>query len=217
MITKAEIAKYIDHTILKPDATKAEITQVCDEAKQYGFASVCVNSSNIAHVAKELEGSDVAPCCVVGFPLGAMALGAKAHEAKLAVSLGAKEIDMVMNIGAAKDKNWALVAEDIEDVMLAVNEDTIVKLILETCLLTDDEICMASAIGKTAEVDFIKTSTGFSHRGARAGDIRLIRAEIGPEMGIKASGGIRTYEDAMDMIKAGATRIGASSSVAIVT
>ena len=211
------MAKYIDHTILKPDATKAEVIKVCDEAKKYGFASVCVNPTHIALVAKELEGTDVAPCCVVGFPLGASLLGVKAYEAKLAVEKGAKEIDMVMNIGAAKDKNWALVAEDIEDVKLAVNDDTIIKLILETCLLTDDEISMASAIGKTAEVDFIKTSTGFSGHGAKAGDIRLIRSVVGPEMGIKASGGIRTYEDATDMVEAGATRIGASSSVAIVS
>lgn len=217
MISKTKLAKYIDHTILKPDATKSEVLKVCEEAIEYGFASVCVNSTHISIVAKALEGTDVAPCCVIGFPLGANLLGTKSYEAKLAVSRGAKEIDMVMNIGAAKEKNWALVAEDIEDVMIAVNEDTVVKLILETCLLTDDEIAMASSIGQTAEVSFIKTSTGFSGRGANVGDIRLIREVVGPDMGIKASGGIRTYSDAVDMIEAGATRIGASASVTIVT
>lgn len=217
MISKKEIAKYIDHTILKPDATEEDVLRICSEAKQYGFASVCVNSANIALVASELEGTDVAPCCVVGFPLGASILGAKAYEAKLAVEAGAKEIDMVMNIGAAKDKEWELVKKDVKDVVLTVGPYVVVKLILETCLLNEAEISLASAIGQTAGVDFIKTSTGFSSGGATEKDIRFIREVVGPDMGIKASGGIRTYEDAVKMIEAGATRIGASQSVEIVT
>ena len=217
MISKAEIAKYIDHTILKPDATTEEVKKVCDEAKKYGFASVCVNSSYISLVAKELEESDLAPCCVVGFPLGASILGVKAHEANLAVSNGAKEIDMVMNIGAAKNKDWELVAKDIEDVRLAIDDDMILKVILETCLLDFSEISMACSIAMASGANFIKTSTGFSTGGAKSYIIRFIRDVVGPDMGIKASGGIRTYEDVVYMIEAGATRIGASASVEIVT
>jgi deoxyribose-phosphate aldolase len=216
-LSPSALAKYIDHTLLKPEASLNEIKKVCEEAKKYHFASVCVNTNYIKFVADTLEGSGVAPCCVVGFPLGAMMPEAKADEALCAVKCGAKEVDMVVNIGAIKSGDWKLVHRDIEGVVSAVRGRAIVKVIIETCLLTDEEKVKASAISKLAGAHFVKTSTGFSKGGATVEDVRLMRQTVGPEMGIKASGGVRTYEDAVNMINAGATRLGTSSGTKIVS
>ena len=211
-----ELAKYIDHTLLKPDATAAQILKVCDEAKAYHFASVCVNPSRIALVAKALEGTDVTPCCVVGFPLGAVPSESKAAEAAVAVRNGAREVDMVIDIGAAKDGDWDRVQEDIARVKAACAPAKL-KVIIETCLLTDEEKVQACLAAKRANADFVKTSTGFSKGGATVADVRLMRQTVGAEMGVKASGGIHNRAEALSMIEAGATRIGASSGIAIVT
>ena len=215
-MTSQELAKTIDHTLLKPDATAAQIRKICDEAKAYRFASVCVNPSRIALVAKELEGTDVTPCCVVGFPLGAIPSESKAAEAAVAVKNGAREIDMVIDIGAAKDGDWARVEADIAAVKAACGEAKL-KVIIETCLLTDDEKVQACLAAKRANADFVKTSTGFSKGGATVADVALMRRTVGPEMGVKASGGIHNRAEALAMIEAGATRIGASSGIAIVS
>ncbi len=215
-MTSQELAKTIDHTLLKPDATAAQIRKVCDEAKAYRFASVCVNPSRIALVAKELEGTDVTPCCVVGFPLGAIPSESKAAEAAVAVKNGAREIDMVIDIGAAKDGDWARVEADIAAVKAACGEAKL-KVIIETCLLTDDEKVQACLAAKRANADFVKTSTGFSKGGATVEDVRLMRRTVGPDMGVKASGGIHNRAEALAMLEAGATRIGASSGIAIVS
>lgn len=206
---------YIDHTILKADAKRADVKRLCEEAKQYKFASVCVNTCHIALVAKELEGSGVAACCVVGFPLGAMSTAAKAEEARIAVSDGAQEVDMVINVGAAKDGDWAFVENDIREVVKA-SEGARVKVIIETCLLTDDEKVKACLAAKNAKADFVKTSTGFSKGGATVEDVALMRKTVGTDMGVKASGGIRDIETAKAMIQAGASRLGTSSGVALV-
>ena len=211
-----ELAKYIDHTLLKPDATAAQIIRICDEAKEYGFASVCVNPSRIALVAEQLKGTDVTPCCVVGFPLGAIPSESKAAETAVAVKNGAGEIDMVINIGAAKDGDWALVESDIAAVKAACGKAKL-KVIIETCLLTDDEKVKACIAAKNANADFVKTSTGFSKAGATPGDVALMRKTVGPDMGVKAAGGVHNRAEAEAMIAAGATRIGASSGIAIVT
>ncbi len=215
-MTAQELAKTIDHTLLKPDATAAQILKICDEAKAYGFASVCVNPSRIALVAKALEGTDVTPCCVVGFPLGAIPSESKAAEAAVAVKNGAREIDMVIDIGAAKDGDWARVEADIAAVKAACGSARL-KVIIETCLLTDDEKVQACLAAKRASADFVKTSTGFSKGGATVEDVRLMRQTVGPEMGVKASGGIHNRAEALAMLEAGATRIGASSGIAIVS
>ena len=212
----SELAKYIDHTLLKPDATAAQIQKICDEAKEHHFASVCVNPSRIALVARELEGSGVTPCCVVGFPLGAIPAESKAAEAAVAVKNGAREVDMVINIGAAKDGDWATVDQDIAAVKAACAPAKL-KVIIETCLLTDEEKVQACLAAKAAHADFVKTSTGFSKGGATVSDVRLMRKTVGPEMGVKASGGIHNRAEAEAMIEAGATRIGASSGIAIVS
>lgn len=209
------VLKTIDHTLLKPDATTEQIKKVCDEAKQYGFASVCVNPSNIAYVAQQLQGSRVSPCCVVGFPLGATMPEVKAFETKRCIAVGATEIDMVINVGAAKSGNWSLVQKDIEEVVLAAKGKALVKVIIETCLLTDDEKVKACQAAKTAGADFVKTSTGFSTGGATPSDVRLMRQTVGPVMGVKASGGVRDYASAMEMLNAGATRLGTSNGVSI--
>ena len=214
--SSVSLAKYIDHTLLKPDAARADILKVCAEAKKYNTASVCVNPAWIGLVAKELTGSTVTPCVVVGFPLGATLPAAKAAETSACISAGAKEIDMVMNVGAAKSGEWDVVLKDIEAVVAAARGRAIVKVILETCLLTDEEKVKACQVCKLAKADFVKTSTGFSTGGATVEDIRLMRATVGPAMGVKASGGVRTQEDAQAMIAAGASRIGASSSKSIV-
>ena len=212
-----ELAKYIDHTLLKPDATTAQIIRICDEAKQYHFASVCVNPSRIALVAQQLEGSGVTPCCVVGFPLGAIPSESKAAETAVAVKNGAREIDMVINIGAARDGDWALVESDIAAVKAACGADAKLKVIIETCLLSDDEKVQACLAACRAGADFVKTSTGFSTGGAKVEDVALMRRTVGPDMGVKASGGIHNKAEAEAMIAAGATRIGASSGIQIVT
>ncbi|OGT21256.1 MAG: deoxyribose-phosphate aldolase [Gammaproteobacteria bacterium RIFCSPHIGHO2_02_FULL_42_13] len=206
----------IDHTILKPDATRAELIQVCDEAKKYHFATVCVNSSNIALVARQLRGSGVKPIAVVGFPLGAATTHAKVFEAKEAIHDGAQEIDMVINIGALKSREYQVVHDDIKQVVDAASPHK-VKVIIETAQLTCEEKVEACVLAKTAGAAFVKTSTGFGGGGATVEDIELMRKVVGPDMEIKASGGIRTKEDAEAMIAAGANRIGASASVAIVT
>ncbi|MZQ76456.1 MAG: deoxyribose-phosphate aldolase [Peptoclostridium sp.] len=208
------IAGLIDHTILKPDASKSEIERVCREALEYGFASVCVNGCNVEYACRMLRGSSIKIASVVGFPLGAMHASAKAFEARTAVESGAGEIDMVMNIGAFKDGDYDVVIGDIKDVVTAA-KGAAVKVIIETCLLSREEIVKASKLVKESGAAFVKTSTGFSRSGANEEDIALIRSAVGADFGIKASGGIRTYEDAVRMIEAGATRIGASLSVDI--
>lgn len=210
-----KLNKMIDHTILKADAKREDVVRYCEEAKEYDFMSVCVNSCNVKIVKKALDGSDVKVCCVVGFPLGAMATEAKAFEAKYCVDNGADEIDMVINIGALKDENYDYVKKDIEEVVKASN-GKVVKVIIETCLLSDEEKKKACELAKEAKADFVKTSTGFSTGGATAEDVKLMKSVVGDELKVKASGGVRTKEDAMKMIEAGADRIGASSGINIV-
>lgn len=211
-----QLEKYIDHTVLKPESKDVDIQQACFDAKKYNFKAVCVNPTCVSYVADQLKDSDVNACTVVGFPLGANATAIKAAEAEQAVKDGATEVDMVINIGALKSEDFALVHDDIKAVVKAVNEKTIVKVIIETCLLNRHEKVRACEISKRAGADFVKTSTGFSTGGATAEDIKLMRSTVGPEMGVKASGGVRTYEDAVAMIEAGATRIGTSNGIALV-
>jgi deoxyribose-phosphate aldolase len=211
------IAALIDHTILKPEATRTDVVKVCREARQYRFASVCINPYWVPVVARELAGSGVKVCTVVGFPLGATTTGTKVAETTEALRNGAQEIDMVINVGALRSGEFDTVRNDIEQVVrVAHRAGAIVKTILETALLDDSQKTMASKLAKTAGADFVKTSTGFSTAGATAHDIALMRAAVGPEMGVKASGGIRTLQDVQTMTAAGATRIGASASVKIV-
>ncbi len=212
---KKTIAAMIDHTLLKPEATPAQIEKLCAEAAEYHFASVCVNPVYIPLAARLLKGTGVKVCCVVGFPLGAIAPEQKAAEAASCAVMGAEELDMVIHVGAAKAGDWALVQRDIEGVVKAAAGHT-VKVIIETCLLTDEEKVKACEAAKAAGAHFVKTSTGFSTGGATTHDIALMRKTVGPEMGVKASGGIRDYETAMAMIEAGANRIGASAGIAIV-
>jgi deoxyribose-phosphate aldolase len=211
-----DLAKMIDHTLLRPDASYDELQKVCDEAKAYSFASVCVNSANIPFVASQLQNSTVKPIAVVGFPLGAAVTSAKVFEAQEAIRQGAQEIDMVINIGALKSKDYRLVYEDIRAVVEA-SAPQIVKVILETGGLSEEEKIIACALSKAARAAFVKTSTGFGKGGATVEDVTLMKRIVGPEVEVKASGGVRTREDALKMIQAGATRLGASSSVAIVT
>lgn len=213
--TKESLAAYMDHTLLKANASKDQIIKVCDEAKKYHFASVCVNSCWLPLVAEELKGTDITPCCVVGFPLGAMMTSAKAAETRDAVAAGAGEIDMVIHVGAIKSNDWDTVKKDIEAVNAAKGSAKL-KVILETCLLTDEEKVKACQICKEAGADFVKTSTGFSTGGATAEDVALMRKTVGDDMGVKASGGIRTLADALAMIEAGASRLGVSAGVQIV-
>ncbi|PIP65786.1 deoxyribose-phosphate aldolase [Candidatus Peregrinibacteria bacterium CG22_combo_CG10-13_8_21_14_all_49_11] len=209
-----KIAQMIDHTNLKPDATEADIIKLCEEAVQHKFGAVCVNSHWVHCCYHLLDGSDIPVCSVVGFPLGASVRYAKAHEADVANEMGADEIDMVMNIGAAKSGQWNTVQEDIMAVRNAV-PDAILKVILECCLLTDDEKYRACKVAEGCGVDFVKTSTGFSTGGATIEDVRLMRRYVKPEIGIKAAGRIRTLDDALRMVDAGANRLGCSSSVSI--
>lgn len=211
-----DIASIIDHTILKPEATDADVRKVCDEAIQYKFKSVCVNTHYVVLVSKHLAGSGVDTCCVVGFPLGASSTRAKVDETIDAIKHGANEIDMVINVGALKSGNWDRVKRDIEGVTSAAKGRAIVKVILETNLLTDEEKIKACTIAKMAGADFVKTSTGFNKGGATVEDIRLMRRVVGPNLGVKASGGVRDTETARAMMAAGATRIGTSSGIAIV-
>jgi deoxyribose-phosphate aldolase len=216
MMKITHINSYIDHTLLKADALPEDIDRLCEEAKQYQFASVCVNSCWVSRCARLLESSGVKVCSVVGFPLGAMKSESKAYEASRCVADGAGEIDMVINIGVLKSGDYQGFGRDIALVREACGKDVLLKTIIETCLLTDDEKVKACAIAVENGADFVKTSTGFSTHGATADDIALMRKTVGPEIGVKASGGIRSYEDARIMIEAGATRIGASSGIAIV-
>lgn len=211
------IAKMIDHTILKPNVTDADVIKVCDEAKEYGFFSVCVNPYFVPLVAKELKGTDVKVTSVIGFPLGANTTEMKAYEAKKAVEDGANEIDMVLNVSALKDQKYDFVKNDIAAVVEAIKGKAILKVILETCLLTKDEIVKASELSKEAGAQFVKTSTGFSTGGATAEDVALMKKTVGDALEVKASGGVRDYATAKAMVDAGATRIGASASVEIAT
>lgn len=214
---KQEVGRMIDHTLLKAEATAAEIDQLCEEARTYCFASVCVNSGWVKRCARLLHRSGVKVCTVVGFPLGAASTAAKAAETQIAVAHGAQEIDMVINVGWLKSKEYDLVKKDIHEVVRHAGRKVPVKVILETCLLTDEEKIKACVLAKEAGAAYVKTSTGFNKSGADAADIALMRRVVGPGLGVKASGGVRTYEDAAKMIEAGATRIGASASVKIVT
>ncbi len=208
------LASMIDHTLLKPEATRAQVEQVCDEAKQHGFASVCVNPTHVRLCAQRLKGSPVKVCTVVGFPLGATLPEVKAFETQQSLEAGATEIDMVINIGALKSRDNDLVARDLAAVVRAAHAgNALVKVILEVPLLTDDEKITACQLAQSAGADFVKTSTGFGPGGATAEDVALMRRTVGPTMGVKAAGGIRTLADAQKMIAAGATRIGASASV----
>ncbi len=211
------IASYIDHTVLKANATEKEVLQVCEEAKEYGFASVCVNLYNTKMVTEQLKGSSVKTCTVVGFPLGAVTKEVKAFETKCAIEDGAQEIDMVINVAALKDKKYDEVYNDIKAVVDTAKNQALVKVILETCLLTDEEKEKACELAVSAKADFVKTSTGFSTGGATVEDIQLMKRVVGDNAKVKASGGVRTYETAKAVIDAGADRIGASSSIAITT
>jgi deoxyribose-phosphate aldolase len=213
---RSDLAAMIDHTLLKPEATREDVRKLCEEAKQYGFYSVCVNPAHVATAARLLAGSAVKVCAVVGFPLGANAPAAKAFEAREAVRAGAREVDMVVNIGALKEGDYPRVLEDIHGVVEAARSYP-VKVILETGGLTDEQKVVGCVLAKCAGAAFVKTSTGFGPGGATTGDVALMRRVVGPEMGVKASGGVRTTEDADKMVQAGADRIGASASVAIVT
>jgi deoxyribose-phosphate aldolase len=211
----AKLAAMIDHTLLKPDATESDLKKVCDEALTYGFATVCVNSSRVAFVAQLLAGSKTLPISVVGFPLGAAATNSKAFETKQSVQDGAREIDMVINIGALREKNYSFVENDIRAVVEAAKPYP-VKVILETSTLSEAEKAKACELSVKAGAHFVKTSTGFGSGGATVDDIKLMRQTVGPNIGVKASGGIRTLSDAIKMINAGANRLGASASVAII-
>lgn len=215
--TDGRLAHMIDHTLLKPEATQDQIAQLCYEARKYGFASVCVNPANAKLCAQLLKGSDVPVCVVVGFPLGATSTEAKVFEAQQAIRDGAIEVDMVINIGALKSRDYELVERDIASIARTCHAgNAILKVIIEAALLTDEEKVVACQLTKVAEADFVKTSTGFGPGGATLEDVALMRRVVGPSMGVKAAGGIRTYEDAQKMIAAGASRIGASASVKIV-
>ncbi|MCR8985255.1 deoxyribose-phosphate aldolase [Brevibacillus laterosporus] len=216
-MSKESVAKYIDHTALKPDTTKDMIVKLCEEAKEYRFASVCVNPTWVSLCAELLkEAPEVKVCTVIGFPLGANTPELKAYETTNAIENGATEVDMVINVGALKDKNDQLVEQDIRAVVEAAKGKALVKVIIETCLLTEEEKVRACELAVKAGADFVKTSTGFSTGGATAEDIALMRKTVGPELGVKASGGIRSYADVEKMLQAGACRIGASAGVSIV-
>ncbi len=211
------LAGMIDHTLLKPDATQEQIAQLCFEARKHGFASVCINPTWVELCAQLLHGSPVKVCSVIGFPLGATPPEVKAFETQVALDHGASEIDMVINVGALKARDLELVARDIRGVVTTAHRGgAIVKVIIEAVLLTDEEKTISCLLSKEAGADYVKTSTGFASGGATVHDVALMRRVVGPEMGVKAAGGVRTYEDAESMIKAGATRIGASAGVKII-
>ncbi|MEW9080376.1 deoxyribose-phosphate aldolase [Terrisporobacter glycolicus] len=214
---KQNIANMIDHTVLKAFSSKEDVIKVCEEAKEHGFFSVCINPTHIELAKKELEGSKVKVCTVIGFPLGANTSEVKAFETKDAIAKGAHEVDMVINIGALKDKNYDLVCNDIKAVVDAANKEALVKVIIETCYLTDEEKQIACELSVKAGADYVKTSTGFGTGGSTPEDIKLMRDVVGPNVGVKASGGVRTTEDAIKVIDAGASRIGASASISIAT
>jgi deoxyribose-phosphate aldolase len=210
-----DIAKLVDHTLLKPEATKEQITKLCEEGKRYGFLSVCVNPFWVKFCSENLKGSKIKVCSVSGFPLGANKTESKAKEAEVVCSDGADEVDMVMNIGALKMRDFRLVQKDIEAVRKAIGKDKILKVILETCVLTDQEKIDGAKIVLDSRADFVKTSTGFSFKGAAIEDIRLLKKIVGDKIGVKASGGIRDYQTVMKMVEAGATRIGTSAGAKI--
>ncbi|MBI9099026.1 MAG: deoxyribose-phosphate aldolase, partial [Spirochaetaceae bacterium] len=211
------VARTIDHTQLKPDATMAQFDQLCEEAKQYKFKSVCVNSSRVEYVAKKLQGTDVLICAVVGFPLGAMTSKAKAFETREAISAGADEIDMVINIGALKSGDYKAVEEDIRSVRRATRATTVLKVIIETSMLTQDEKVIACELAEKAGADYVKTSTGFGGGGATVEDVSLMRRVVSSHVLVKASGGIRDFKTAQAMLEAGASRLGIGSSIAVMT
>jgi deoxyribose-phosphate aldolase len=216
-VRKEEIARLIDHTLLKPEATPAQIEQLCDEARRHGFFAVCINPVYVRLAAQTLQGCAVAVCSVVGFPLGATTTAAKVFEAQQALADGAREIDMVIHIGALKGGDHARVQEDIAAVTTACHtNNALLKVIIETVLLSDEEKSAACQLAQAAGADFVKTSTGFAGGGATVEDVQLMRRTVGPRMGVKAAGGIRSYADALALIEAGASRIGASASVQIV-
>ena len=212
-----DLAKYIDHTLLKPEATAEQIDKLCDEAVHYHFFSVCVNSNWAEHCARRLGGTAVKVCAVVGFPLGAMDSRAKSFEARTAISNGAAEIDMVMNVGAMKAKDLKTVREDMLAVRRACRAGIVLKVIIEACLLSDEEKILACQIAKDVGADFVKTSTGFNKGGATIADVALMRRTVGPKLGVKAAGGVKSFEDAARMIQAGASRLGTSSGVLLVS
>ena len=212
-----ELAGYIDHTLLKPEASEEDVGRICDQAAEHSFASVCVNPSYTAFVAGRLRGTGVRTCCVIGFPFGTHTPKAKAAETAEAVADGADEVDMVINIGNVKNRYWRAAYEDIRAVVEAAKEKALVKVIIETALLTDEEKVGICTIARLAGADFVKTSTGYSSGGATSEDVELMRRTVGAGMGVKASGGIRTYGDAVRMLNAGASRLGCSAGVAIVT
>ncbi|HCS29731.1 MAG: deoxyribose-phosphate aldolase [Enterococcus italicus] len=212
-----ELNRMIDHTILKADATRESVQTIIDEAKKHHFYSVCVNPTWVAFASEQLKNEPVAVCTVIGFPLGANTSATKAFETTDAIQNGADEVDMVINIGALKDGDDAYVRQDIEAVVAAAKDRALVKVIIETALLTEEEIIRACELAKLAGADFVKTSTGFSRAGAKVEHIRIMRATVGPEMGVKASGGIHNEAEAVAMVEAGATRLGTSASIAIIS
>jgi deoxyribose-phosphate aldolase len=217
MPTDGSLPHMIDHTLLKPEATQDQIAQLCYEARKYGFASVCINPGNVKLCAELLKGSGIPVCTVVGFPLGATSTEAKVFETQQAIRDGATEVDMVINVGALKSRDYESVERDIASIARICHaNNAILKVIIEAALLIDEEKVVACQLAKVAGADFVKTSTGFGPGGATVEDVALMRRVVGPTMGIKAAGGIRTYEDAQKMIAAGATRIGASASIKIV-
>lgn len=216
MITKEYIASIIDHTVLKADAMPEEIVKICKEADTYKFASVCINPCYVKLAAQELKNSTVKVCTVIGFPLGASSSKVKALETTQAIEDGATEVDMVINVGMLKAGELAYIKEDITSVVIAAKGKALVKVIIEACLLTDEEKTTVCKIAKEVGADFVKTSTGFSKWGAKPEDIKIMREAVGPELGVKASGGVHNHEDAIKMIENGATRIGASASIKII-
>ena len=214
---REDLARLIDHTMLKPDAVPAEIEQLCDDAMRYHFASVCLNPSYVPLAAAKLAETDIAVCTVVGFPLGATTTTAKVCEAEQALEDGATEIDMVLHIGALKAGQRDIVRDDISAVVDVVHEGGgLVKVIIETALLTDEEKALACRLAREADANFVKTSTGFAAEGAKIDDVRLMRETVGPRLGVKAAGGIHSYDEAMGMVNAGANRLGASAGIKIV-
>lgn len=214
-IDKKTMASMIDHTILKPGATREMVLQYCKQAMEYGFASVCINPCFVKLVAEEMKGSDVKTCTVIGFPLGANTTEIKAFEARKAVAEGAQEVDMVINVGALKEGNLEYVEQDITQVVKA-SQGALVKVIIETCFLTDEEKISVCRLAKKAGAHFVKTSTGFGSSGATVADVALMRKTVGEAMGVKASGGVRSLEEALAMVEAGANRIGTSSGLTII-
>jgi deoxyribose-phosphate aldolase len=215
--TDGQLSHMIDHTLLKPEATQDQIAQLCYEARKYNFASVCVNPTNVKLCANLLQGTDIDVCTVVGFPLGATPTDVKVFETQQAIREGATEVDMVLNVGALKSRDYELVRDDIASIARACHAgNAILKVIIEAALLTDEEKVIACQLSKVAGADFVKTSTGFGPGGATVEDVALMRRVVGPSIGVKAAGGIKTFEDAQKMIAAGASRLGASASVKIV-